>query len=195
MKNTILFLVVVMMGFSSFSQSRTSFGLRSGVNVAKLSNADLESKTSFYLGAFAHIKISEIYVLQPELGYSGQGGQTKFTSEKDVDIHYLSISVANKFFVKNSGFHFIIAPGFDFDMDDSLVNLVNESEGNDVTFIDINMGIGVGTEFKNGLGIEARYKQGLIDVFSGNWHSFDSEQYEDENQFNNIFQLGIFYKF
>jgi len=195
MKKTVLFLLIAMVGVSSFSQSRTSFGLRSGVNVSNLSNTDLESKTSFYLGALVHIKISEIYVLQPELGYSKQGGQTKFATEEDVDIHYLTISVANKFFIKNTGFHFIIAPGFDFDMDDSLINLVNESEGNDVTFIDINMGLGIGKEFKNGLGIEVRYKQGLVDVFSGNWHRFESQQYEDENQFNTVFQIGILYKF
>ena len=195
MKNTILFLLVILIGFSSFSQSKTSFGLRSGVNFSKLSNTDLESKTSFYLGAFVHIKLSEIYVLQPELGYSEQGGLTPFATEKDIDIHYLTISIANKFFVKNTGFHFIIAPGFDFDMDDSIVNLVNESERNDVTFMDINMGLGIGMEFKNGLGIEARYKQGLFDVFSGNWHRFESQQYEDENQLNRVVQLGILYKF
>lgn len=184
-----------MIGFSSFSQSRTSFGLRSGLNVSKLSNTNLESKTSFYLGALVHIKLSEIYVLQPELGYSEQGGQTRFANEEDVDIHYISVSFANKFFVKNSGFHFIIVPGLDFDADDSLVNLVNRSKGNDVTFIDFTMGIGIGAEFKNGLGIEARYKQGLVDVFSGTWHRFESQQYEDETQLNGVFQVGILYKF
>lgn len=195
MKNKFLFILVVMIGFSSFSQSRTSFGLRSGINVSKLSNTDLESKTDFYLGAFVHIKISEKYVLQPELGYSEQGGQAKFTTENDIDIHYITISIANKFFVKDSGFHFIIAPGFDFDTDDTLFNIVNRSEGNDVTFLDVNIGLGMGMEFKNGLGIEARYKQGLLDVFSGNWHRFESQQYEDENQFNTVFQIGILYKF
>ena len=195
MKNKFLFILVVMIGFSSFSQSRTSFGLRSGINVSKLSNTDLESKTDFYLGAFVHIKISEKYVLQPELGYSKQGGQAKFATENDIDIHYITISIANKFFVKDSGFHFIIAPGFDFDTDDTLFNIVNRSEGNDVTFMDVNIGLGMGMEFKNGLGIEARYKQGLLDVFSGNWHRFESQQYEDENQFNTVFQIGILYKF
>lgn len=183
------------MGFTSFSQSKTSFGLRSGINVSKLSHTNLESKTNFYLGALVHIKLSETYVLQPELGYSKQGGQTKFSDEKDVDIHYISLAFANKFFVKNSGLHFIIAPGLDFDADDSLVSLVNRSEGNDVTFIDLTMGIGMGAEFKNGLGIEARYKQGLVDVFSGNWHRFESQQYEDETQLNGVFQIGILYKF
>jgi hypothetical protein len=195
MKKILLLLLIAMLSFSSFSQSRTSFGLRGGVNASKLSNTNMESKTSFYLGALVHIKLSDIYVLQPELGYSGQGGQTRFANEKDVNIHYISLSFANKFFVKKSGFHFIIAPGLDFDADDSLVSLINRQEGNDVTFIDLNMGVGIGVEFKNGLGVEARYKQGLIDVFSGTWHRFESQQYEDETQLNGVFQIGLLYKF
>lgn len=195
MRNLLLFIGLTFISFTSFSQSKTTFGLRSGLNVSKLSNSNLESKTSFYLGALVHMKLSDMYVLQPELGYSRQGGETRFSNEENLNIHYISLAFANKFFVKNSGFHFIIAPGLDFDADDSLVNLVNRSEGNDVTFIDLNIGIGMGVEFKNGLGIEARYKQGLVDVFSGNWHRFESQQYEDETQLNGVFQIGILYKF
>lgn len=195
MRNLLLFIGLTFISFTSFSQSKTTFGLRSGLNVSKLSNSNLESKTSFYLGALVHMKLSDMYVLQPELGYSRQGGETRFSNEENLNIHYISLAFANKFFVKNSGFHFIIAPGLDFDADDSLVNLVNRSEGNDVTFIDLNIGIGMGAEFKNGLGIEARYKQGLVDVFSGNWHRFESQQYEDETQLNGVFQIGILYKF
>ena len=195
MKNIILVFVISFLSFSSFSQSKTSFGLRSGVNIANLSNANLETKNGLYLGAFVNIKISELYELQPELGYSNQGANAKNIMNENVDIHYISVSITNKFFVKNSGFHFIITPGFDFDSDDTFIGLANSSEGNDVTFIDLNIGLGVGIDFKNGLGIEARYKRGLIDVFSGDWHSFDSQLYEDENQFNTVFQLGIYYKF
>ena len=195
MKNIILAFIISFLSFSSFSQSRTSFGLRSGVNIAKLSNTNLESKTGLYLGAVLPIKISDLYTLQPELGYSNQGAKANNAMNESVDIHYISVSVANKFFVEDSGFHFIIAPGFDLDSDDSVIGLANRTEGNDVTFIDLNIGLGIGVEFKNGLGIEARYKRGLVDVFSGDWHSFDSELYENENQFNTVFQLGIYYKF
>ncbi|MBP0905262.1 porin family protein [Mariniflexile gromovii] len=195
MKNSILVFVIGFLSFSTFSQSKTSFGFRSGVNIANLSNTNLETKTGLYLGALVNIKISELYTLQPELGYSNQGADAKNTMDENVVIHYISVSVANKFFVKDSPFHFIIAPGFDFDSDDSLIGLANRNEGNDVTFIDLNIGLGIGIDFKNGLGIEARYKRGLVDVFSGDWHSFDSQQYEDENQFNTVFQLGMYYKF
>ncbi|MBQ0740089.1 PorT family protein, partial [Aquimarina celericrescens] len=57
--------------------------------------------------------------------------------------------------------------------------------------------VGLGYEFKNGLTIEARYKQGTLDVFSGDFHDFSKEQllYEEKNQFNEVFQLGLSYRF
>lgn len=195
MKKTTLILVAVLLSISSFSQSKTSLGFRGGANLSNLSNTELKSKTGFYLSALAQFKISELYTLQPELGYSLQGGDSKNSIDADLSIHYISIGATNKFFIKDSGIHFLIAPGLDFDTDDTFIGLANRTEGNDVTFIDFTIAAGVGIEFKNGIGIEARYKQGVIDVFSGDFHSFDSQQYEIETQFNSVFQLGMTYKF
>lgn len=195
MKKIILFIVILALSFSGFSQSKASFGFRGGANIANLSNSNLDNKTGFYFAAILPIKISSLYTLQPELGYSNQGGISKTTTDQNVDIHYISLTAANKFFVQNSGFHFIIAPGFDFDTDDTFIGLSNRSEGNNITFIDVTIGLGIGYDFNNGLGIEARYKRGVVDVFSDFFNSLDSEQYEKENQFNTVFQLGIFYKF
>lgn len=179
------------------AQNKTSFGLRGGANISNLSNSDLETKVGGYLGAFINIRFSDLYALQPEVGYSNQGGKTKFLATDDVEIHYISLAVANKFFIRGTGLHFIIAPGLDFDFDDTPVSLINREEGNDVTFIDVSIALGLGYEFKNGLAIEARYKQGTLDVFSGDFHDFSAEQslYEEKNQFNEVFQLGLSYRF
>lgn len=193
-----LFLVVTIMSLFgiSFSQTKKALGLRAGLNISTLTNANLETKSGVYLGVFGHFKFSDMYALQPEINYSNQGGKAIHAGDKDVDIDYISISVTNKLFVKNSGFHFIIAPSFDFDTDDTPVGIANRNEGNDITFLDMAIGLGFGYEFKNGIGIEARYKRGFIDVFSGSWHDFDSEPlYNEENQFNNLYQIGLTYKF
>ncbi|MDO6758602.1 outer membrane beta-barrel protein [Tamlana sp. 2_MG-2023] len=179
----------------AYAQRKSSFGFRSGVNFSEISRTQLETKTGFYLSFLGHFKFTEFYALQPEIGYSLQGGQSETVSEANVDIHYITVTVANKFFIKDSGFHFIIAPGFDFDADDTLIGLYNNKDGNDVSFIDLTVSLGVGYEFNNGLGIEARYKQGTIDVFSGTFNSFESEQLSEETQLNSTFQLGLFYKF
>ncbi|GAA3593090.1 porin family protein [Flavivirga amylovorans] len=196
MKNVLFILVAFGIFTSSYSQTKKSFGIRGGINLSNLSNANLDQKTSGYFSVFGHFRFSDLYALQPEIGYSNQGGRARNISNiDDIEIHYISISAINKFFVKDSGFHFLIGPGFDFDVDDTVIGISNRDEGNDVTFIDLTINLGIGLEFKNGLGFEARYKQGLIDVFSGTWHDFESEQYQDEIQFNGVFQLGLFYKF
>jgi len=180
------------------SQSKTGFGIRAGANVSTLSNADLDFKSSVYIGAFMEFKFSKLYSLQLELGYSNQGGLAKNSINSDVKIHYISISAINKIFFQNSGLHFMFGPGLDFDIDDTLIGIANRNgdEGNDITFIDITISLGLGYEFKNGITLEVRYKQGIVDVFSGSFHNFPSQsRYETENQFNNVFQLGLAYKF
>jgi len=196
MKNLLSIITIIGFFGLSFSQTQKSLGLRAGGNISKLTNANLDTKSGVYLGVFGHFKFSDMYVLQPEINYSNQGGKAINSEDKDVDIHYISITVTNKLFVQNSGFHFILAPSFDFDTDDTLIGITNRNEGNDITFLDMAIGLGFGYEFKNGIGIEARYKRGFIDVFSGSWHDFESEPlYNEENQFNNLYQVGLTYKF
>lgn len=196
MKNILFVFILFGLFTSSYSQTKKSFGIRGGINMSQLTNADLDNKTSGYFSLFGNFRFSDLYALQPEIGYSNQGGNSKNISNVDnIEIHYISISAINKFNIKESGFHVLIGPGLDFDADDTLIGLSNRDEGNDITFIDINFQVGIGFELKNGLGFEARYKRGLVDVFSGGWHSFESELYENENQFNSVFQFGLFYKF
>ena len=123
------FIIITFIGVFglSFSQTKSALGLRAGVNISKLTNANLDTKSDVYLGVFGQFKFSEMYALQPEINYSNQGGKAINSDNKDVDIHYISITVTNKLFVQNSGFHFIIAPSFDFDTDDTLIGITNRN--------------------------------------------------------------------
>ncbi len=194
MKKSILILVLLVINFEVFSQSKTSLGFRLGFNNTTITRANLDPKFDVYGGVFLTIKHSELYTLQPEIGYSGQGGKAKNNFDENINTNYITLTAANKFFVKNTGLHFIIAPSIIFDFDDTFIGLLNRVHGNDVTFIDFMITGGVGFEFKKGFGIEARYNQGLIDVFSGSWHSFSSSKLQDETQFNSVFQLGVSYR-
>jgi hypothetical protein len=198
MKNQLFTIVLLITTSLSFSQSKTTFGIKGGANVSNISSAGLDSKTNGYFGAFFNVHVSDVYEFQPELVYSNQGGTYKFNNDQSIYVEYISIGVANKFFVDGSnGFHIIIVPTLDFDIDDTLIGLINRNGdyGNDATFIDLTIGAGFGYEFSNGLTIEARYKRGLIDVYSGEFHDFESERYENEVQLNSVFQIGIVYKF
>ena len=187
---TLLFMSTIL-----FSQKKTAFGFRGGVNESRISNSNFESKYGPYFGVFISKKVNDVYTIQPELGYSNQGGNSMGNILEDADIHYITISGTNKFFISGTGFHIMLAPAIELDVDDTLIGLFNRRDGNDVTFIDISLMGGIGFEFKNGLGVEVRYKQGIVDVFSGGFHDFSSDQLEEETQFNGVFQFGMTYKF
>lgn len=198
MKNLILFFALVCVVNLSFSQSEKGIGFRAGANISTLTNSELEAKTNLYLGLFYQVRFSELYALQPELGYSNQGGKTN--DNHTVYIEYITLGATNKFFLAPAqGLYLSITPGFDIDIDDTFFNISNSDDdlfdGNDATFIDFSLSFGLGFELKNGLSFDARYKQGFIDVYSEAFHNFDSELYETKNQFNAVFQIGVAYKF
>jgi hypothetical protein len=195
MKNLLFFICFIGMINISFSQNEKGIGFRGGANFSKFTDANLDYKTNAYFGMFYQVRLSEIYALQPEIGYSNQGGKTK--NDGDIYVEYLTLGFTNKLYLApNAGFYMLVTPGFDFDIDDTLVGLINNNgEGNDATFLDFSISFGLGVQFKNGLAIEARYKQGLIDVYSGAFHDFDSELYENNTQLNSVFQIGLAYTF
>lgn len=196
MKNLLLSFCFFSLINMSFSQNEKGIGFRGGANISKLSNANLDHKTNAFFGMFYQVRLSEMYALQPELGYSNQGG--KSINSENIYLEYITLGFTNKLFLSpNMGFYMLVTPGFDFDIDDTPFGFLNRNndDGNDATFIDFNFSFGLGIEFKNGLAIEARYKQGLIDVYSGSFHDFESELYENKNQFNSVFQIGLAYTF
>lgn len=194
----IITIAVLLIGITAFSQNKVSLGLKAGANLSSLSNANLDSKVNGYGGVFLNVAFTDLYELQPEVFYSNQGGKAK-DGDGTLNLEYISLSVANHFFVnKDGGFFLSIVPSIDFDIDDTFVGLANrgeDGEGNDATFVDITLGAGLGYRFSNGLAVEARYKKGIVDVYSGSFHSFESEQYETDNQFNSVFQIGLSYRF
>lgn len=194
----IITIAVFLISVTAFPQNKAKLGLKAGVNLSSLSNANLDSKLNGYGGIFLNVAFTDLYELQPEVFYSNQGGKSK-DGDGTLNLEYISLSIANHFFVNRDGRFFLsIVPSIDFDIDDTFVGLANrgeDGEGNDATFVDITFGAGLGYRFSNGLAVEARYKRGIVDVYSGSFHSFESEQYEFENQFNSVFQIGLSYRF
>lgn len=174
------------------AQVKVRPGIKTGLNLANITNTTLDYKAGINAGAFAHIKFSEIYTMQPEILYSNQGGSQ---NGENVSIHYLSIGLGNKLFVaKNVGFHFLLGPSIDINLENNLIDLTNDEFDFDNEFsgVDISIFGGVGYEFPFGLIIETRFKQGLInvDLFAENF-----EFYEEGNTLNAVFQLSVAYKF
>src|SRR5690606_17338803 len=195
MKQILLSTLFLIASLSAFGQSKTSLGIKAGINNSRIQNSGLDNKVSLYAGMFLAVRFTDTYTFQPEIVYSNQGGQANFGSNKNLDINYISLGLANKFFVgKNQGFHFIVGPGLDFNFDDNFFNLINSKGGNlKITPIDAVVFVGVGYEFDFGLTLELRYKQGLIDLDFKDKGEYGSNI--EENQLNNVVQIGLAYKF
>src|SRR5690606_23536097 len=91
----ILLSVIVMVAFIDVASAQsTQFGLKAGVNFARL-GADADDAagiTSFYAGGLADITISESFHVQPEIMYSSEGAE-------DIKISLIRIPILAKFYI------------------------------------------------------------------------------------------------
>lgn len=189
MKSILLALALITIGTTAFSQVKIRPGVRAGVNFANLTNSDSDAKTDFYIGGFAAIKLAEFYTLQPEINYSRQGAKSKFPGFDDLEIQYVGLTIANKFSpFKEIGLNFSVGPTINIKVGDN-----NNGRTEDFDFLLFG---GLGYEFPFGLGIEARYNIGLIDIYGSNINSEYQEDTNIENLLlNKVFQIGATYKF
>jgi hypothetical protein len=165
-------------------------GVRGGVNIAKVTNFEVDSKTDFFVGGQFELKFVDLYSLQPELTYSRQG----FKANNDnYSIDYLSIGVTNKF-TFGGGFNVLVGPTIDIKVGDNLPNIYS----NELIGFDFALMGGIGYTFKNGVAVDARFKQGLVDIFGDNYNEYNDENGNgniDEVKLNQLFQIGVSYSF
>lgn len=194
MKKLSFLICVALFGNILISNAQIRPGIKLGINSSSLSNTTLEDKRDIYVGVFMDIPLANYYTLQPEVLYSRQGGKSNSIEFRDVNINYISITAANKFYVSpNKGFHFLLGLGLDFNVGGNWTPLFGTNNDEfDLSPIDLTFTGGIGYEFGFGLMVEARYKQGAISTdFLGRRDSYE----EDGSQFNAVFQVGMAYKF
>lgn len=165
-------------------------GVRGGVNIAKVTNFEVDSKTDFFVGGQFELKFVDLYSLQPELTYSRQGFKA---SNDNYSIDYLSIGVTNKF-TFGGGFNVLVGPTIDIKVGDNLPNIYS----NELIGFDFALMGGIGYTFKNGVAVDARFKQGLVDIFGDNYNEYNDENGNgniDEVKLNQLFQIGVSYSF
>ena len=184
-------------------------GVKAGLNVSSLTNSNADSRADFYAGGFVDIKLARFYTLSPELIYSRQGATVNsffdntggfdpvigpaFRSRSfDVELQYISLGVMNKFRIVE-GFHAMVGPSFDFKVGDNL-------DDDDLIGFDLGILGGLGYTFPMGLTVEARFKQGLADIFGDNYNYYydDNDNYNDNLdhiKLNQVLQFGVSYTF
>lgn len=196
----LLFLLLIS-GTTVFSQVKIRPGARLGINVSNISSLEnTSSKTGLNAGLFVNVHFSHFYELQLETSYSNQGAEIKYNSSRrldpiftvaddNLDLEYISIGVINKFFIiKDSGLHLMVGPSIDVNIGDGYA---------DFTPIDLSFTLGIAYELPFGLTVEARYKQGIIDLDDGFTTINSNDDYYDEgkNYLNSTIQIGASYKF
>lgn len=183
-------------------------GVKAGLNLSSLTNSNADSKTDFYAGGFVDIKLASFYTLSPEIIYSRQGATVNgffdnpgsfdpadpafMSRDFDIELQYISLGVMNKFRIVK-GFHAMVGPSFDFKVGDNLNN-------DDLIGFDLAILGGLGYTFPIGLTVEARFKQGLADIFGNNYDYYydDNDNYNDnlDNiKLNQVLQFGVSYTF
>jgi len=184
--------VVLISSFLMNAQIEFKPGVKAGVNSANITNSVVDAKTDFYAGAFLTVKFADFYNLQPEIVYSRQGAgrpELDGLNADELELNYISLVIANKFFpFKDLGVHAIVGPSFDFKVSDNY----DPDFGDDIVGFDFGLIGGVGYEFPFGLSVEARYKQGFVDIFGENVN--DTVSF-DELFANKVLQVGVAYQF
>lgn len=187
------------------AQSTFKPGVKAGVNFATFTNSDADTKTDFYLGGLFAMKFSKVYTLQPELVYSRQGAiRTQDNTlvvnptiadgtELKYSLDYLSLGVINKF-TFGKGVHFVVGPTIDFKVADNF----NEKGVSEPIGLDLALIGGLGYDFPNGFSIDARFKQGMADIFGNNYNNTSDPEGNgniDDIVLNQLFQVGVSYTF
>ena len=191
MKKISFLFAFVLAGITLFAQG-PKFGLKGGLNIASLStdaSTDFNSRLGLHAGGLVHIHLSPQFSLQPEVLYSSQGAKyTVSDQEHSLGLNYINIPL-NVQYMFNNGFRLQTGPqvGFLVDVNDKYNGQETEFfTSDDFKSIDAAWTFGLGYLSYTGLGVDARYNLGLINI---------NDDAAGNTLKNNVFQVGIFYMF
>ena len=199
MKKLLTLSVALFLAMSSYAQD-LGLGLKAGLNLASINtdeDFDYGTNTGFHVGAFANLKVSDKFGIQPELIYSKQGAQADLELfgvkiESTVNTSYLNIPVMANFYLID-GLSINVGPQVGL-----LLSAEAESDGEEQDIKDeykslaIAAGAGLTYELPMGLSIAARYNLGLTDI-TEDYEDPDFGTIEDKST-NQVIQVSVGYK-
>jgi len=189
---------------NSASKSVT-FGVKGGVNFANVvgGNESTDSRTSFHAGVFTEIPVSDVFSVQVEALYSGQGFDVKNLQGSDgdnaeVQLDYINVPVLAKIYV-TKGLSIDVGPQFSYLINDEFDFNPNSNDGDinlDNTPYEPNkfdVGVAGGLTFQTEMGLFAtgRYTYGFTKLYDTN----KSGDIGFDGLHNQVFQISLGYKF
>ncbi len=181
-----LFLVAAITAVGFASKAQVTFGVKAGLNIASLTGDDadgLSSLASFNGGGLVNIPISSQFSVQPELVYSGEGA--KADGGKYL-FNYINVPVLLQY-NNASGFFAELGPQIGL-----LTSAKVKVDGGGSTDVkdqlkstNFSVAVGLGYKLANGLGFNARYNLGLVNIVDADGSDLKSS----------AFQVGAFFSF
>nr|WP_067059019.1 porin family protein [Mucilaginibacter sp. L294] len=207
MKKFLLLVCCALAASTAFAQLPT-FGIRGGVNFAKLTassgnvSASTGSTTTFAAGVFADFKVGTAVSIQPALNFTGKGGNvtlTDFGTEGDLKTYYLQVPVNIVYHIPAVIGNVYFGAGPYVGLGVSGKAKGTDEQGNsvseDITFgsdgdlkkTDFGLNGIVGIEFKGGLILGINYDLGLSNIAN---NTADNESLK-----NRVFGVSVGFKF
>lgn len=170
------------------SSTPLKYGVKTGLNVSTISGGDSKAKVGFYGGLFLNAPIASNFSLQPEVLYNGVGAKADGFEDLKVNLSYISVPVMFQYNA-TPNFYLEAGPQFSFLIDSKFKYQSVSVKANDyIKGFDFGIGIGAGYFFTPNIGINARYVAGVTDIGK----KVGGDQPEGKN---NVFQVGLSYKF
>lgn len=183
----VLFTAIAVFGFAFANAQEIKFGAKAGLNLSNFAG-DAEgtsTKVGFQVGAFAEIKISYKFAVQPELLFSAQGAKAEesfsgpgysFSSEDTQKNSYINIPVMAKFYATEKLYieagpqiGFLMSANADFEETETFGGQTETFSGsidNKEAFnsTDFGLNFGFGFNFTENIGAGVRYTSGLSNI-------------------------------
>lgn len=178
------------------SEKGPSFGVKGGVNFATISgdnDSDPDSRTSFHVGLLGEFPLTDMFSIQAEALYSGQGFKSNIdggivggNGKVEYQLDYINVPILAKIYL-TTGLSVEVGPQFSFKVNEEIDADAN-ADGGDLDLNeakDFDFGVAGGLTFQTDMGLFAtgRYIYGLTDIV------------DDMEARNSVFQLGIGFKF
>lgn len=190
MKKLLILITVFSIGVFNVNAQEVRLGVKGGINFSSFSGdgfdafGDTKGRTSFQLGGFAEIPVTDKFWIQPEVLYSGQGYDIESVSggdDTEFQLDYINVPVMAKYYIFK-GLYAEVGPQIGFNVKSEIDNDPDDVGSgdfdiNDDSFntVDFSVGFGTGYRFNNGFGVGARYNVGFSDVFNNEDRIFNSD--------------------
>ncbi|MCD8540732.1 MAG: PorT family protein [Leadbetterella sp.] len=196
MKKTFFFTILLAMSLPAQAQRTKSVGLRAGVNVSNITRTVFSARTAFYAGLTGEMRMTDLYALQIEAGYSQQGAQGDVKTRRSVNRDFWASGIQSHYFTAGIMNKFTFNRTFSF-----MAGISGEQELSRNPFLTrtLDFGVVAGAEYKflPGFGLEVRAKRGLFDIFENS--AYTTGEYTGNlligSHANLVFQAGLVYYF